>query len=222
MKRMLWLAGLALVLSLAVRAGDKPVVLVFGNETAKGDSQYVGAEVMAKIIGEKSGGKLVMELHPGGELGKGPEQVEKIKNGKQDLFVGGAGMFSSWDGRLNVFDIPYLFDTPEQAHKILDSAFGAEMLSVLEPFGVKGLAFWENGIRSVTNNKRPIKTPDDLVGLKIRIMAGNQVHVDIWKLFGTEPFPMPYNDIYEALKTGKVDGQEHPVAPIYSGKFYEV
>ncbi|MDR2390270.1 MAG: DctP family TRAP transporter solute-binding subunit [Planctomycetota bacterium] len=217
---------LALLLLSAAGAGlaaDKVVIKV-GNETARTDSQFIGIQAMADQVKAKAGGRIEMELYPASEKGGPQEMVEMVRSGSGDLdvYVGGAGFFANWDGRLNVFDIPYLFDNAPQAHKILDSGFGDEMLAVLEPFGVKGLAFYENGVRSITNNKRSIKTPDDVKGLELRVMPGNQVHVKIWTMFGANPHPVPFKDIYENLKTGKLDGQEHPIAPIYSGKFYEV
>jgi tripartite ATP-independent transporter DctP family solute receptor len=221
--RKILLAALALAaLSLAIQAGDAKLVIRCGNETGKTDSQYVGLEAMAAKVKELSKGAMELELHPGSELGSGVAMVDMVKAGKLDIYLGGAGFFAAWDGRLSVFDIPYLFAGAEQAHKILDGDFGAEMLSVLEPFGVKGLAFWENGVRSVTNSVRPIKTPDDVKGLKLRVMQGNPVHVKIWTMFGAEPHPITFSEIYAALKSKTVDGQEHPIAPIYSGKFYEV
>ncbi|MDR1533749.1 MAG: DctP family TRAP transporter solute-binding subunit [Planctomycetota bacterium] len=206
-----------------IRAADGIVIKV-GNETARTDSQFVGIQAMADRMRQKAGDRVAMELYPASEKGGPQEMVEMVKSGSGDLdiYVGGAGFFANWDGRLSVFDIPYLFDSAPQAHKILDGAFGDEMLAALEPFGVKGLAFYENGVRSITNNKRPIRTPDDVKGLELRVMPGNPVHVKIWTMFGANPHPVPFKDIYENLKTGKLDGQEHPIAPIYSGKFYEV
>lgn len=221
MRKSIVFALAALFLAASVQSGEK-IVLRLGNETAKGDSQYVGAEVFAKKAAELSGGVIEVQLFPGSVLGSGPDMINNTKDGKQDMYLGGCGFYTTWDGRLNVFDIPYLFGNVEQAHKILDSDFGQEMLSVIEPFGLKGLAFWENGIRHVTNSARPIKTPADLKGLKMRVMPGNPVHIEIWKLFGTEPAPLTFSEIYGALQSKKFDGQEHPIAPIYSGKFYEV
>lgn len=221
MRRFLVAAALCAAMCLGAQAGEKLVIRV-GNETGKTDSQYVGLEVMAAQVKDKSGGTMELELHPGSELGSGPAMVKMVQSGDLDIYMGGAGFFAAWDGRLAVFDIPYLFASAEQAHKILDSDFGAEMLSVLDPYMVKGLAFWENGVRSVTNNVRPIKTPDDVKGLKLRVMPSNPVHVKIWSSLGAEPFPITFSEIYASLKSGKVDGQEHPIGAIYSGKFYEV
>lgn len=222
------LIGLAAGLSLcsamyvgAASAADK-LVLRLGFEVSLDSAQGVGGKEMAKVASDLSKGRIEIQLFPDSKLGTGPEMIKMIQKGDLDIFQGGAGMFSSYEGRLNVFDIPFLFTSVDQAYKVLDSDFGREMLNTLEPHGFKGMSFWENGIRSVTNNVRPIKTPDDLVGLKMRVMPANEVHVTLWKLFGTEPTPLPFGEIYAALKEGRLDGQEHPIAPIYAGKFQEV
>lgn len=184
--------------------------------------QGVGAKEMAQVANKLSKGRINIELFPDQQLGTGPQMIEMVKKGELDIFQGSAGMFSTMEPRLNVFDIPYLFESVEQAYKVLDSKFGEEMLATLEPHGLKGLSFWENGIRSTTNNVRPITKPDDIKGLKIRVMPANPVHVMLWKGLGAEPTPLPFGEIYDKLKRGELDGQEHPIAPIYAGKFYEV
>lgn len=224
------LIGLAAGLSLcstmyvdAASAADK-LILRMGLEVSADSAQGVGGREMAKVASDLSEGRIEIQIVPDSKIGTGPEMIKMIQAGDPaiDIYQGGAGMFSSYEGRVNVFDIPFLFSSVDQAYTVLDSDFGREMLDTLEPHGFKGMSFWENGIRSVTNNVRPIKTPDDLVGLKMRVMPSNEIHVTLWKLFGTEPTPMPFGEIYAALKEGRKDGQEHPIAPIYSGKFQEV
>ncbi len=217
-------AAVALALSFAapLQAKDEKLNLRLGFETSMASPQGVGGLEMAKVAKEASKGRINIELFPDSKLGTGPQMIEMVKKGELDIFQGGAGMFSSIEPRLNVFDIPYLFTSVQQAYTVLDSKFGREMLDTLKPAGLMGMSFWENGIRSVTNNVRPITKPEDLTGLKMRVMPANQVHVDLWKAVGTEPTPLPFGEIHDALQSGKVDGQEHPVALIYAGKFYEV
>ena len=214
--------SLALCAAPTVQAKEEKVELRLGFELSLESAQGVGAKEMARVASEMSKGRIDIQLFPDSKLGNGPQMVDMVKDGKLDMYMGGTGLFSKWEPRLNVFDIPYLFNSVDQAYKVLDSKFGREILGTLEPHGFKGLSFWENGIRSVTNNVRPITTPEDLVGLKMRVMPSNPVHVTLWKQLGTEPTPMPFSEIYPSLQSGKVDGQEHPIAPIYGGKFYEV
>lgn len=209
----------ALLLGQAVSA---KTTLRLGLEPGFDSPQGVGAKEMATVAHELSDGEIEILIYPDQQLGTGPQMIEMVQKGELDIFQGGAGLYSKLEPRLNVFDIPYLFDSVEQAYKVLDSDFGREMLSSLEPFGLKGLSFWENGIRSVTTNVKPIKSPEDFVGLKIRVMPSNQVHVDLWESVDAKPEPLPYGDIYRNLKSGALHAQEHPIAPIYAGKFYEV
>lgn len=220
--------GLVSVLALTfcfaapLQAKEEKMTLRLGFETSLESPQGVGAKEMAQVANKLSKGRINIELFPDQQLGTGPQMIEMVKKGELDIFQGGAGMFSAMEPRLNVFDIPYLFESVEQAYKVLDSKFGKEMLATLEPHGLKGLSFWENGIRSTTNNVRPIIKPEDIVGLKMRVMPANPVHVMLWKGLGAEPTPLPFGEIYGKLKSGELDGQEHPIAPIYAGKFYEV
>lgn len=214
--------SLTLCAAAPAQAKDEKIVLRLGFELSLDSSQGVGGKEMARVASELSKGRIEIQLYPDSQLGNGPKMVDMVKDGSLDMYEGGTGLFSKWEPRLNVFDIPYLFSSVDQAYKVLDSKFGKEILATLEPHGFKGLSFWENGIRSVTNNVRPITKPDDLVGLKMRVMPSNPVHVTLWKQLGTEPTPMPFSEIYPSLQSGKVDGQEHPVAAIYGGKFYEV
>lgn len=109
-----------------------------------------------------SKGQIAIEFFPDQKLGTGPQMIEMVRKGELDIYQGGAGLYSSIEPRLNSLDIPYLFDSVQQAYKVLDSKFGKEILATLEPHGLKGMSFWENGIRSVTNNVRPITKPEDL------------------------------------------------------------
>ena len=222
------LAGLISAVSLALcvatpaQAKEEKVELRLGFELSLDSAQGVGAKEMARVANQMSNGRIDIQLFPDSKLGSGPQMVDMVRTGQLDIYMGGAGLFSAWEPRMNVFDIPYLFSNVDQAYKVLDSEFGGEILATLEPHEFKGLAFWENGIRSVTNNVRPITKPEDLIGLKMRVMPSNPVHVTLWKLFGTDPTPMPFGEIYPSLQSGKIDGQEHPIAPIYGGKLYEV
>ena len=214
--------SLAFCINTPTQAKEEKVELRLGFELSLDSAQGVGAKEMARVASQMSNGRIDIQLFPDSKLGTGPQMVDMVRNGSLDIYMGGAGLFSAWEPRMNVFDIPYLFSNVDQAYKVLDSEFGNEILATLEPYGFKGLSFWENGIRSVTNNVRPITKPEDLNGLKMRVMPSNPVHVTLWKLFGTEPTPMPFSEIYPSLQSGKIDGQEHPIAPIYGGKLYEV
>jgi tripartite ATP-independent transporter DctP family solute receptor len=120
-----------------------------------------------------------------------------------------------------IFDFPFLFNTPEEADAILDGKIGQQLLDKLPEHGLIGLGYWENGFRQLTNSKHPVKTADDFKGLKIRTMQ-NEVHLDAFKKLGSNPSPMAFSEVFTALESKTVDGQENPLATIKSNKFNEV
>jgi tripartite ATP-independent transporter DctP family solute receptor len=202
--------------------GGFRMVLRIGFEGSMASAQGIGAQEMARVAAQLSNGKISLEFSPDATLGSGPAMIAMVRKGELDIFFGGVGYFSALDSRFNVFDIPYLFANVEQAYKVVDGKFGREMLSVLEPHGLKGLGFWENGIRSITNNRQPIYRPEDVQGLKIRIMPGVPLYERLWRLVGAETTEMPSGAIYKAIEEGTIDSQEHPVSVLYARKFYEV
>jgi tripartite ATP-independent transporter DctP family solute receptor len=133
----------------------------------------------------------------------------------------GNPFFTSFAPELNVFDLPYLFRDFDHAYKVIDGPIGVELRRGLEKQGMVPLGVLEIGFRNLTNNKRPVKTPDDVKGLKLRTTP-NPAHLQAFRLLGANPVPMPITEVYLALKTGAVDGQENPVAHILALKFHEV
>jgi tripartite ATP-independent transporter DctP family solute receptor len=118
-------------------------------------------------------------------------------------------------------ELPFVFRSAQHAYAVLDGAVGTGVLNELTPHGLKGLAYWENGWRAFTNNKRPVTKPDDLKGLKIR-STPNPYHIQAFRLLGMNPSPMPIAELYTALETGTFDAQEHPINVTWSSKFFEV
>ena len=119
-----------------------------------------------------------------------------------------------------ILDLPFLFTSYEHAHAVLDGEIGQELIAKLDDIGVVGGAFWENGFREMTNSIRPINTPEDCAGLKLRCME-NQVHMDAFSALGMDPTPMAWSEVFTALQQGTIDGQENPIAIIYTNKVYE-
>lgn len=130
------------------------------------------------------------------------------------------GPFDTFDPIVRVINYPFLFNSNEQADRILDGPLGSRILKSLETSGLKGLCFSENGFRNLTNDKRPVKSPDDIKGLKIRVMS-SALHKAIWQTLGANPTPMPW-PIYTELEQGVIDGQENPLWVMEVYKFYEI
>lgn len=193
-----------------------------GFEGSMSSSQGVGVQEMVRVATQLSRGSMTFEFYSDAQLGSGPKMVEMVQQDELDIFLGGAGYFASLDSRINVFDIPYLFENVEQAYRIMDSKFGREMLDTLSKKKLKGLSFWENGIRSFTNNVKPINHPDDFKGLNIRTMPGNKIHEFLWQSVGMETTSLPSGAIYEAIQEGVINSQEHPISVIYARKLFEV
>jgi tripartite ATP-independent transporter DctP family solute receptor len=220
MKKFLFLAALAWAMTAgAAYAAD--YVLRFGFETPQTDSQYVGAEFMKKYVEEKSGGKLELRLFPGSTLGSGPDMLAQMRGGALDMYMGGSGFFATLAGKLNILDIPFLITSPAKVDGLLEGDFGRQMLDELDAHGMKGLAFWENGFRCLSNFRNPIKNANDVKGLKLRL-PGMPMMIEAWKILGTNPVPLPLSELYTALETKAVEGQDHPLNVTYSAKLYEV
>lgn len=181
-----------------------------------------GAARFAQIVKERSRGRIEIAIYPNGQLAKGErELLEAIRQGSLDFYVGSTGPVASFSPSMGILDLPFLFRDYAHADKVLDGPLGHRLLYDLDKANLKGLAFWENGFRHLTNSKRAVRSPADARGLKIRTME-NEIHLAAWKSIGVEPVAMPFGDLYDALKRKSVDGQENPIAVIYSFKFNEV
>lgn len=216
------LTALAALAALVVAApAPAQTNLRFANTLAASDTHNEAARRMAEILKEKSGGKLTMTVHPGGELGNDNAILEGVRLGSIDIGLTGNPFFTQFAPRLNVMDLPYLFRDAAHAHAVMDGPIGAELLKDLERNRMKGIAFWEIGFRHVTNSKLSVKAPDDLKGLKIRTTP-NKAHLEAFKLWGANPVPMAFTELYLALQTGTVDAQENPINNIFANRMYEV
>ena len=175
----------------------------------------------AKDVDSASKGRIKVELYPNGQLGSDRELCEGVQMGTIQMVVSSTSALAGFDKRIQVLDLPYLFTTRKAAFDAFDGELGKKLNSYLEKKGFLVLGYQENGFRHVTNSKRPIKTPADLKGLKIRTME-NPMHIAFFKELGANPTPMSWGELYTALQQGTVDAQENPYAMIDDGKFYEV
>jgi TRAP-type transport system periplasmic protein len=201
--------------------GQAQTTLRFADTLSASDTHNEAARRMAERVKELTGGAIVISVHPAGELGNDNALLEGIRLGSIDLGLTGNPFFTAFAPRLNVMDLPYLFRDPDHAHKVMDGPVGQELLKDLDKSRMKGLGFWEIGFRHITTSNRAVKTPDDLKGLKIRTTP-NPAHVEAFKLWGANPVPMPFTELYMALQTGAVDAQENPITNIYANRMFEV
>lgn len=202
-------------------ASGEAKTLQVGITLAEDSHYYKGLEHFADLVEEKSEGELAIEIFPNGSLGGERDMVESLQVGSLDMVLTSTGPLGGFAPEINVVDLPFLFENREHAYKVLDGEIGQDLLSGLEDQSLKGLAWWENGFRHITNSQHPIEKPEDLKGLKIRTMENN-VHMDSFKAMGADPTPMSFTELFTALQQGVVDGQENPVPIISTSRFYEV
>lgn len=220
--------GMKLVLALLVIAlaatpafAQKAVTLNLGHGAAPSNPRHVVALQFADYIKAQTGGRITINVHPSESLGSDRQMAEKVANGALDMSINSQGPISTYNPKLNVVGLPFLFSKPEQVYAVLDGEVGEQLSKDLIPSGFRVLAFWENGFRHITNSKRPINGPKDLQGLKIRTPE-DKVTIAIFKALGANPAPLAFGELYMALSQGLFDGQENPVVNIHASKIYEV
>lgn len=182
---------------------------------------YLGLAKFAELLEEKSGGRIVMEAFHSGTLGSERDIVEGMQFNTIQVGAITSAPLSGFTDSFLIFDLPFLFENVTIARAVCDSDLGAEILASVEPAGLKGLAFMENGMRSVTNNVKPIETPEDFKGIKIRTME-NPMHMEAFSVMDADPTPMAFGELFTALQQGTIDAQENPYTVIHSSKFFEV
>ena len=181
---------------------------------------YLGIEKFAEIISEKTDGRITVNIYHSGQLGGERDLIEGLRMGSVDMTVVSSAPVSSFVPKIAVFDLPYLFTSREMAYKVMDGPVGEGFFADLAEQQIKGLGWFENGFRDITNNKHPIYTPEDLKGIKIRVME-SPVPIATFNVAGANPTPMAWGEVFTALQQGTIDAQENPLPIIYTQKLYE-
>lgn len=192
----------------------------FGHVGEPGSLFAASAEEFAKRANAKLGDKAKVVVYGSSQLGGDKELLQKLKLGTVDIALPSTVMSSEAD-LFGVFEMPYLVKDREHMKRIEREVFWSKLAPEAEKKGLKVIAVWENGYRHITNNKRPINTPDDLKGIKLRVPEGKW-RVKMFQTYGANPSPMKFSEVFTALQTGVMDGQENPFTQIYSAKFQEV
>jgi tripartite ATP-independent transporter DctP family solute receptor len=225
MKR-LFLKSLIAVAALAAFAGVsaqevREHTLKFATQNPKGHPIVIGMEKFAEIVTAKSGGKIKVNLFPGGTLGSDQANVSALQGGTLEMVSMNTGILASVAKELAIVDFPFLFANAKEADALMDGPVGKKLHAKLEEKGIVGLAFWELGFRQITNSKRPVVKVEDIEGLKLRVIP-NPINVDWVKALNANPTPMPFPEVYGALEQKAIDGQENPLTVINANKFAEV
>jgi len=216
------LSAAALVASMGAAAQDiKPRLIRFGYGLNEQSNQGRAVKVFADEVEKLSGGKMKLRAVGAAALGPDTQMQQALIGGAQEMMVGSTATLVGITKEMALWDTPFLFNNVKEADAILDGPIGQKVMDKLQEKGLVGLAYWENGFRNLTNSKRPVTKLEDLDGIKLRVMQ-NEVYLDSFKLMGANAIPLPFSELFSALETKTVDGQENPYNTILSSKFYEV
>jgi len=218
------LAGLvaALATAGAVQAQDfKPRIVRFGYGLVDNSNQGRAVRLFAQEVEKATGGKMKIRGIGNASLGSDTQMQQALIGGAQEMMVGSTATLVGIVPEMAVWDTPFLFSNVKEADAVLDGPVGEKVKAKLEPKGMVGLVYWENGFRNLTNSKRPVNKLEDMNDIKLRVMQNN-VFLDSFKALGANAVPLPFSELFTALETRAVDGQENPFNTVVSSKFYEV
>jgi TRAP-type transport system periplasmic protein len=205
----------------AGRALAQATRLRFAHPHPDSDSWNTAAKLFAEQLRERTGGALAVQVFGNGALGSDPTTIAAARGGTLDIVLTGNPFFTGLAPKLNALDLPFLFRDRRHVAAVLDGEIGRGLLGEMEAHGLTGLGFWDIGFRNVTNSRRPVNEAGDLRGLKIRTTP-NPAHIKAFQLLGANPVPMAFTELFTAMETRAVDGQENPTTLIRNARFYEV
>ena len=215
-------AAAALAAPFAALAQDiKPRLIRFGYGLNEISNQGHATKVFAEEVEKASGGKMKIRAIGAAALGSDLQMQQALIGGAQEMMVGSTATLVGITKEMALWDTPFLFDNAKEADVVLDGPVGQKVMDKLQEKGLVGLVYWENGFRNLTNNKRAVTKLEDMDGIKLRVMQNN-VFIDSFKTLGANAVPLPFSELFTALETKTVDGQENPYNTILSSKFYEV
>lgn len=202
-------------------AQSGPVVLKLGTETALDTPETRGSQKLADLVKEKSNGTLVIEVYENARLGTMKERGEGMRMGSVDMGTSSVGFLASYVPLLGIFDLPYIYRDKAHELRVFDSEIGREVDKKLQAQGLRVICYFDAGVRHITNNRQPIRTPTDLQGLRIRVPQ-TEASIEGFKALGALPTPLAFGEVYLALKQNVVEGQENPLSLVLHNRFYEV
>jgi TRAP-type transport system periplasmic protein len=219
-------AAIALTLAAATplmsfAADIKPRLIRFGYGLNEQSNQGRAVKVFAEAVEKASGGKMKVRAIGAAALGPDTQMQQALIGGAQEMMVGSTATLVGITKEMALWDTPFLVNSGKEADALLDGPVGQKVIAKLPEKGLVGLVYWENGFRNLTNSKHPVSKLEDLNGIKLRVMQNN-VFLDSFKTLGANAVPLPFSELFSALETGTVDGQENPFNTILSSKFYEV
>jgi C4-dicarboxylate-binding protein DctP len=212
-----WLLTAAPMMAMA----QAPIVIKFSHVVAVDTPKGKASEFFAKRVGELTAGKVKVEVYPNSQLYKDKEEMEALQMGSVQMLAPSLSKFAPLGVKeFEAFDLPFIFDNYADLHKVTQGAIGKSLLTKLEPKGITGLAFWDNGFKSFSANK-PLRKVEDFKGVKMRIQSSKVLEAQM-RTLGALPQVMAFSEVYQALDTGVVDGTENPHSNLFTQKLHEV
>ena len=212
--------ALAVLMLAAAPALAKPIVIKFTHVVAVDTPKGQAAEYFKKLVEERSGGKMKVEVYPNSSLFDDKQVMEPLITNAIQMAAPSFSKFTKFAPQLQLFDLPFLFNDADHLHKVTTGPVGQKVLSVVGKKGLVGLAFWDNGFKELSANK-PLLMPQDADGLKFRIMSSKVLEAQM-KAVGGNPQVLPFSEVYSALQQRVVDACENPLSNFFTQKFYEV
>ena len=210
-----------MLLAFGITSFAKPIVIKFSHVVAVDTPKGMAANYFAKLVKERTHGKVIVKVYPNAMLYGDRAAVEALQMNAIQMACPATAKFTGWLPELQLFDLPFLFKNSKHLHKVMDGPVGQKILQLFRRKGMVGLAYWDNGFKVLSNNKHPIVLPKDCKGLKFRIMSSRVLEAQ-FKALGASPQVLPFSEVYSALEQGVVDGCENPWSNLYTKKFYEV
>ena len=220
-KRGLLLLAAILLMAFSTNVLAEPIVIKFSHVVAVDTPKGLAAEHFKKLAEERTKGAVKVEIYPNSQLYKDKEEMEALQLGAVQMLAPSLAKFGPLGVKeFELFDLPYIFDGYEDLQKVTQGPVGAKLLKKLEVKGISGLAYWDNGFKVMSANK-PLRKPEDVKGLKLRIQSSKILDAQMRALGGI-PQVMAFSEVYQALQTGVVDGTENPPSNLYTQKMHEV
>ena len=223
LKKILALLVSALIMVSCGGQKDGPRELKLSLILGENSDWYHGALKFKELIEERAGDQYNIRIFPHAQLAGQVQrtELEMVQSGVIDMSMESSILLSLIEPRMSVLSMPWLFKDYDEANRILDGPLGAKLLEMLPANGIVGLAYGVNGFRQITNSRNALRTPEDIMGMKIRVPA-IKMYIDVFKLLGADPSSMNFGELFTALAQGTMDGQENPLSVIHSARLYEV
>lgn len=215
------LIGLMALTASSLALAQQPVIIKFSHVVARDTPKGKAADQFAKLVNERSGGRIKVEVYPNSQLYKDGEEMNAIQLGAVQMLAPSLAKFGPLGVKeFELFDLPFIFDDYNALHRVTNGPTGAALFKKLEPKGIVGLAYWDNGFKDFSSNKL-LRKPEDFKGQKMRIQSSKVLEAQM-RALGVIPQVMAFSEVYQALQTGVVDGTENPPSNFYTQKMHEV